>query len=768
MNRRTSPTDASLPGRTGRCRSLCFLVLLVFLCTGSLPVSIPAVAAPARDAAVAARQLQLEGVQLQLKGHLDEAVEKYRQSLALKPNEKLETLVSRLEKQVEKRKAAARAASAASPAGNPPKADIPAAGEPAAGQVQERQVAGEPEKSEKKARPHVAHHAASAGEQQVYDFVDWTLDSLTALIGEGESWLDTNWDYQVERSGTDYVVRLDPFVFNLDEEKAMDLGPLVVSCRPAAANRLRVRVELPQRIPLLKFGKPSSEVTIGERKLVGTWDPGQRNFQSFDLALGAILVKKLNASGQLAIRRIAASSVLEENGQGRWQQVYSGAVDDIALEDAGFAFVVKEIEASAGIHGFDLASFQEVRSVFSRLAGMGEEIRLEDTRELFHGLDRYIQLLDSSESRFAVRGIQFRVADEGLLKVDHVELGGTMTREGRAGPFDFRNRGAIQGLAFTRQGGEEGESPFSLTIRKVGLDNSLKINPVPGTLFADIYDDLVVKAMAMEDEKAGEEYLARNGVELARRLLDLIGGGTAGVTLSGLQADGVMPQPVRLEQAGLSTGFATGGQGGGSVHLNTGFTGFSGVELGEDIVPRAAAFNLKLAGIPSLFDLLGDPATLVEGKGEQVQNQVMMHSMNALLTSGLSLSLLDSFITFPTSRIAMDMKAGVDGNAAYLATGTLQLAIENPDKVREIVTVLAGDPKVNQMLATLTALADRSSDRGKTVDRIAARLTPEGRIMVNNKDVTEMFIPSAPAQQPAGAAAPEEKREQAPAAAPQG
>ncbi len=766
MNCPSCSPRSPLPGRTGRCRLLCLLLpllLAVFLVASSLA----ATPGSAQDPAVAARQLQMEGVQLQLKGRLEEAVEKYRQSLALKPNERLEALVGRLERQVEKKNAAAAAASTASAAGSPPVTEPPAAGKAASGPEQEQHMAGEPLRSGKRGRPQVTRHVASPGEQQVYDFIDWFLDALTTLTGESESWLDTNWDYQVKATGTDYVVRLDPFVFNLDEERSIDLGPLVVSCRPAAGNRLRVQVELPGRIPLLKLDEPSAELTIGERKLVGTWDPSQRNFQSFDLALGSILVKKLNATGQLTINRIALSSVLEEDRKGRWQQIYAGAVNDIALEDDGFTFAVKGIEGRAGMHGVDLATFQDLRKRFSRLAEMGEEMRLEDTGELLHGLDRYLQLLDSSESRFAVRGIVVSMAGEGILRLEDIELGGTMTREGRDSGFDFRNRGTIKGLTFTRQGDEEGAAPFSLAVREIGLDNSLGLNPVPGTLFGDIYDDLLVKAMAMEDEKAREEYLARNGAEQARRFLDLIGAGSASITLSGLQADGLMPQPVRLEKVSLGTGFSSGGQGGGSVRLNAGFTGFTGVELGEEIVPRAAALNLKLAGIPSLFDLIGDPATLLEGEGDQIQNQFMTHSMNVLLTSGLSLSLLDSFIAFPSSRIAMDLKAGVDGNAAYLATGTLQLAIENPDKIREIVTALAGDPDINQMLATLTALAERSSDKGKIVDRIDARLTPEGRIMVNSKDVTEMFIPAASAQQPAGAA-PEAEGEETPAAAPQG
>lgn len=75
-------------------------LLTVFLCVFFGVVACTAQAAETGDnALVQARQLKMEGTQLQLSGKTVEAVQKYRQSLALHPDEKLAALIGKLEQQ---------------------------------------------------------------------------------------------------------------------------------------------------------------------------------------------------------------------------------------------------------------------------------------------------------------------------------------------------------------------------------------------------------------------------------------------------------------------------------------------------------------------------------------------------------------------------------------------------------------------------------------------------------------------------------------------
>lgn len=77
-----------------------FLVPLLLCCTWSMTNLISPMTAVAVEAqqsqAAAARKLQLEGTQLQLKGKIEEAIKKYEQSLSLQANPKLEDFVHRL------------------------------------------------------------------------------------------------------------------------------------------------------------------------------------------------------------------------------------------------------------------------------------------------------------------------------------------------------------------------------------------------------------------------------------------------------------------------------------------------------------------------------------------------------------------------------------------------------------------------------------------------------------------------------------------------
>ncbi len=96
-----SITQDNHPSKSNRTVYLPVIPILILLCLFLPATAMSGTAQNSGDqAAVKARQLQLEGTQLQLRGKLKEAVARYRQSLALKPNKKLEDLVSRLERHI--------------------------------------------------------------------------------------------------------------------------------------------------------------------------------------------------------------------------------------------------------------------------------------------------------------------------------------------------------------------------------------------------------------------------------------------------------------------------------------------------------------------------------------------------------------------------------------------------------------------------------------------------------------------------------------------
>ena len=85
----------------------CLVLAIMMLASGS-----GLAAEASQDTAALAKQLQMEGTRLQLQGNVDKAIEKYKESLALQPNQRLQGLVGQLEKNAGKDGAKSEAAEA--------------------------------------------------------------------------------------------------------------------------------------------------------------------------------------------------------------------------------------------------------------------------------------------------------------------------------------------------------------------------------------------------------------------------------------------------------------------------------------------------------------------------------------------------------------------------------------------------------------------------------------------------------------------------------
>ena len=700
---------------------------------------------------IEARRLQLEGTQLQLKGDLKGALDKYRQSLKLKSNERLERLVGKLEKQAVKRgidlgqdqggekptPEVSGEAPAVAPQPEEPSSVVPENGE-------QELAGGQQEEKEVPAR--VEHNPATPQEALVYDFVDWAMGELSCLAEQGELTLDAQRDYRLIHEGESYQVRLEPFALRLDDagDRLIDIAPLQLTCRPRGEDLLEVKIELPQRIGFLNEQEEKFALVHGSQNLNLTWDRRHKSFPATDLALTDFKIdfsKSPSYSPEeaaLGVALLSFSSSLAADEKGDWTEKYQGAVKDFLFKDGDATARIKSIAFEAEGKGGDLDNYQLLKDQYGRLVEVGEDMKLEDVKDLSRLIDRYLSTLVSSKGSIQVDGVSMN--PEGVMALAHAEITGTMVRKQDDGHFEFQGKGVFRDFSYT---GEEAEDPVKVTLANLTLSDSLRINPVPKDFFSGLYDTLA-KADAMEDRQAQEDFLGKMALEYGKQFLSLIGAGAVDLQASGFQAVNVMPQPVTLGKAAIGSSFDTGDGSGGTIDFRMNFSDFAGLDQGEGTIPQAAALNIKLDKIPSLLDLIDNPEALVQGDPDQLQGQVMMNGMNLLMASGLNLSLMDSFIAFADSRLDVGLKAKVDQDARYMSTGSLDISVQNPDKLSEIVRGL-GIPQVEQFLATLTALANRADKNGTVVDRIQARLTPEGKIMVNSKDVTGMFFPQAQA-----------------------
>ena len=80
-------------GLAAVCLVCCFALAIMTLASRSVLA-----AEASKDSAALAKQLQMEGTRLQLQGDVEKAIMKYKESLALQPNPRLQGLVGQLEK----------------------------------------------------------------------------------------------------------------------------------------------------------------------------------------------------------------------------------------------------------------------------------------------------------------------------------------------------------------------------------------------------------------------------------------------------------------------------------------------------------------------------------------------------------------------------------------------------------------------------------------------------------------------------------------------
>lgn len=177
--------------------------------------------------------------------------------------------------------------------------------------------------------------------------------------------------------------------------------------------------------------------------------------------------------------------------------------------------------------------------------------------------------------------------------------------------------------------------------------------------------------------------------------------------------------------------------------------GFSSpaVPMPPALLPQALRFELRLGNIPEdlLEQLLGivlETASLNEELGEdELDFYARQRLLGLLMNSSLELRIPDTFVAAELSRTDLDLRAAVAPGSAFGGVGELSLRITNMQPLIE-ATGAGENPAVAPMLAMLAAFAERRElADGQTVDVFELAVTEAGRLMLNNKDITAMFLP---------------------------
>lgn len=711
-----------------------------------------------RDPASAARELQLEGARLQLQGQTDLAVKKYKESLSLQPNPRLDGLVQQLETRQGKQQSAPAAPAVAEPVAPPSPA--PAA-PPAEAAVVDKAAPGTPPPAQNQQAtaapvtpaapvaappepPPVERKPASPEEALIYAFTDWAVGLLPPPGHGTDVGLKTNRNYGIVPVDGGYEVRLEPCTLVMDEKNSVEFGPVVFRFKPQDANILAVTVRLPDKAPVIEVGKPAAELTFGRQEINGVWDRNLMNFTRIDAKLGDLALEDVAKTGRLSLKELALNSVAAKGEQESWTEKMQGQANGLAFVGKDADFKLARIEARAEVNGANATRSYALRQSLQRGLNRMDQLPRPELKQLLADFDEYMQLLNAYTGSMSIQGVQSASRGD-VFSLESVELSGGLRKDAQAGKFVYNSKGDLNNLAYAEGKTPEKQQPVATSLRHVGLVGEGGVKTPPPHLFADLF--VAIEGLDKTPPEQSDAYLAKHGMEFARKVLALIEGYSNEITLEDLRVVNAQPTPVTLDKAILSGGFAIGGPEGGIVRSRVHFSGFKGMAPEAGNVPESANIQLEVKKIPSLLNLISSPAALAAGNMQQVQGELMINGMNALMTSGLTLSLTDSFVAFPATRLTLALMAATDQKAKYFSTGEMKLVVENPEEFLKIARSLSSDPETEKMLATLTALADRREENGKVADRIDARVDGAGKVFINAKDVTAMFFPPPPAPQ---------------------
>lgn len=620
---------------------------------------------------------------------------------------------------------------------------------------------------------------ASPEEEMIYGFTDWLIGLFPARTDQSPIGLKTEYNYAITAENGGYVVSLGEFVFYFDEQESFNLSPLVLHFQPQGTDKLAFQIQIPEKSLAETAGQPTAELTIAERSISGVWNQTSRYCDSTDLKLGNILFKPLKETGELKIEHMQFGSLYTKRDNQLWDEQFNGTIQGIALVDGKESLGLGDITLRYSLDGADASRYEEIRKSFPGITANFEQTDLAGYKDLFQNLDAYFQLLNAYDFQVSMQNFAVET-NEDSTKWDTFSLTGNLKKDPAANIFTGTSEAKVKGIAFTGKPAQEGMPAMSFVLDEVLYGGKINMKVPPPTLFTDFFAaiEAAEKAAtqaapagqtaaenaaggpaeagqaAAEDPAGGqaaeagnavEAELARQGLGFTKAILGLFKTSSFEFAINGLAVDNAMPGPVRLKNAKVGGGFDVGSGEGGTVH---GLFSFSGLNMGEPAnptMPQAATVNFALAKIPSLLELISDPSAIAEGDLSKAQGEVMLNAMNTFMTAPMILTLKDSFVAFPNSGVNLDLALTLDSASKFMSTGTVTIAVENPDDLMQVAQALGADPDMQRMLTTLTAVSNRTEEKGKIVDRVEARLDPAGKVFVNAKDVTLLFFPEPPA-----------------------
>jgi hypothetical protein len=282
-------------------------------------------------------------------------------------------------------------------------------------------------------------------------------------------------------------------------------------------------------------------------------------------------------------------------------------------------------------------------------------------------------------------------------------------------------------------------------------NNAVKLQRMIGQISLDGRDYRQVSKLntrfrdLLEEEMDKSEASEKRFLEFVSGIYDLFTRFDLNLITTGLAVTTPGQPLTKIERLTLGSHLDEG-QGNKGSNLNYTFE-MSGLQtptanIPAGLAPTDARLEIGWSDIPPrLFSQMVDMSMASEEMSEEEREAYLNQRLAELiLKSHLGMYIKDSFIAAPDARMDINFKAAIDSKAAMGGTGTFNLRMQGLQKVLDQLGELPEQQAVSGFLAMLVALSNRTEENGKVIDRFDLKLSEEGKLWLNGKDVTGLFI----------------------------
>ena len=561
--------------------------------------------------------------------------------------------------------------------------------------------------------------------------------------------LETSHEYQiVKENDTTFTVTLNQFEIvnpNRPDNKII-FNPITLKFIPKN-DTLNVDFILPKKIPIISNNKKEGDIILEAQNISGSWNEKLEVYTDFNLDLNKLILKSVDNTLQIIIKPINGQYHLtSDDTKDNWDQSIKGFIGnfDILLEESNStkdAIHFGKISLITNLDGVNLTDFISTKKELSNTLHSTKKDSIESTKKTLVNLDKLLSLIKSGNSKFSIEQVQIDSSDAIQLTCNNIQISGAYDKNSKRKKIKVDSLLKIGPLKYNLLNNKDYSSFNKGGIKEIKISSKIEGRPLPKDFFKEIADQVsTLKSENKTDNQKNYEYVYID--KIFSGLFTLIDNSSYEITLKGLDIKGDnATYNTSLASLWLSGGFSLNKNQGNFVRLSTGYSG-----LETALFPKyfnSLNLHIQIRNLPSIIEILGENyISHYKENPKRFKDTVMGNVMSTLEKHPIIIGAMVSLMGVPQTLTTMDLNVKLDLKSAFKTVGDLDIKIENPDNLMAIAETLTGSPNITQLLTTLFIFGKQENINGKVIETLNLNITPDGRIILNNKDITRIFFPN--------------------------